>query len=62
MSTAHGPASRVAILLGGGVREALMAQPLLRACEGASVFTSGDAVGTLLYRTPGVPAAAGTTE
>jgi len=35
-------------LLGGGVREALMAQPLLRACEGATVFTSGDAVGTLL--------------
>ena len=35
-------------MLGGGVREALMAQPLLRACEGATVFTSGDAVGTLL--------------
>src|SRR5205823_3234342 len=48
MSTAHGPESRLAILLGGGVREALMAQPLLRACEGASVFTSGDALGTLL--------------
>src|SRR5436305_15238795 len=48
MSTAHGPESRLAILLGGGVREALMAQPLLRACEGATVFASGDAVGTLL--------------
>ena len=48
MSTAPRPSSGVAILLGGGVREALMAQPLLRACEGATVFTSGDAVGTLL--------------
>ena len=48
MSTVPRPSSRVAILLGGGVREALMAQPLLRACEGAMVFTSGDAVGTLL--------------
>ena len=48
MSTAPRPSSGVAILLGGGVREALMAQPLLRACEGATVFASGDAVGTLL--------------
>ena len=48
MSTVPRPSSRVAVLLGGGVREALMAQPLLRACEGAMVFTSGDAVGTLL--------------
>jgi ADP-heptose:LPS heptosyltransferase len=48
MSTAHRPSSGVAIVLGGGVREALMAQPLLRACEGAMVFTSGDAVGALL--------------
>jgi ADP-heptose:LPS heptosyltransferase len=42
------PSSRVAIVLGGGVREALMAQPVLRACEGATVFASADAVGTLL--------------
>lgn len=42
------PASRVAILLGGGVREALMAQPILRVCEGATVFASAEAVGTLL--------------
>ena len=48
MSTEARPASQVAILLGGGVREALMAQPLLRACEGATVFASPDAVGTLL--------------
>src|SRR5207253_9808178 len=48
MSTEARPASQVAILLGGGVREALMAQPLLRACEGATVFSSGDGVGTLL--------------
>ena len=48
MSTVQRPSSGVAILLGGGVREALMAQPLLRACEGATVFTSADAVGTLL--------------
>jgi len=48
MSTAARPSSRVAILLGGGVREALMAQPLLRACEGATVFASPDALGTLL--------------
>jgi ADP-heptose:LPS heptosyltransferase len=38
----------VAILLGGGVREALMAQPILRACDGATVFASADALGTLL--------------
>jgi ADP-heptose:LPS heptosyltransferase len=38
----------VAIVLGGGVREALMAQPVLRACDGATVFASADAVGTLL--------------
>src|SRR5207253_2613371 len=48
MSTSARPAARVAILLGGGVREALMAQPVLRACEGATVFASPDAVGTLL--------------
>ena len=48
MSTVQRPSSGVAILLGGGVREALMAQPLLRACEGATAFTSADAVGTLL--------------
>ena len=40
--------SRVAIILGGGVREALMAQPVLQACDGATVFASADAVGTLL--------------
>ena len=48
MSSAARPAAQIAILLGGGVREALMAQPLLRACEGATVFASPDAVGTLL--------------
>ena len=48
MSTSARPDARVAILLGGGVREALMAQPVLRACEGATVFASPDAVGTLL--------------
>jgi ADP-heptose:LPS heptosyltransferase len=48
MSAEQRPASRVAIVLGGGVREALMAQPILRACEGATVFASADAVGTLL--------------
>jgi ADP-heptose:LPS heptosyltransferase len=42
------PSSRVAIILGGGVREALMAQPVLQACDGATVFASADAVGTLL--------------
>jgi ADP-heptose:LPS heptosyltransferase len=46
------PFARVAIVLGGGVREALMAQPVIRACEGATVFASADAVGTLL----GLPA------
>ena len=51
MSTEQRPSSRVAIILGGGVREALMAQPVLRACDGATVFASADAVGTLL----GVP-------
>ncbi len=48
MSSEPRPASRVAIVLGGGVREALMAQPVLRACDGATVFASADAVGTLL--------------
>jgi ADP-heptose:LPS heptosyltransferase len=48
MSTEQRPSSRVAIVLGGGVREALMAQPVLRACDGATVFASADAVGTLL--------------
>jgi ADP-heptose:LPS heptosyltransferase len=44
----NGPMSSTAILLGGGVREALMAQPVIRACEGATVFASSDGVGTLL--------------
>ena len=48
MSTEPGSSARVAIVLGGGVREALMAQPVLRACDGATVFASADAVGTLL--------------
>jgi len=48
MSTEQRPSSRVAVVLGGGVREALMAQPVLRACDGATVFASADAVGTLL--------------
>src|SRR6202043_2109775 len=48
MSTEPRPSARVVIVLGGGVREALMAQPVLRACEGATVFASADAVGTLL--------------
>jgi ADP-heptose:LPS heptosyltransferase len=48
VSTAARATSNVAVLLGGGVRESLMAQPLLRACEGATVFASPDAVGTLL--------------
>jgi len=48
MSTEPRPSSRVVIVLGGGVREALMAQPVLRACDGATVFASADAVGTLL--------------
>lgn len=48
MSTERRPSSNVAILLGGGVREALMAQSVLRACEGATVFASADAIGTVL--------------
>jgi ADP-heptose:LPS heptosyltransferase len=48
MSTERPATSDVAILLGGGVREALMAQSVLRACEGATVFASADAVGTVL--------------
>src|SRR5436853_348189 len=48
MSTEPRPASRVAVVLGGGVREALLAQPVLRACDGATVFASADAVRTLL--------------
>jgi ADP-heptose:LPS heptosyltransferase len=48
MSTKPRPSSGIAIILGGGVREALMAQPVLRACEGATVFASADALGTLL--------------
>ncbi len=43
---------RTVIVLGGGVREALMAQSVIRVCEGATVFASGDAIGTLI----GVPA------
>jgi len=48
MSTERPALSDVAILLGGGVREALMAQSVLRACEGATVFASADAIGTVL--------------
>jgi ADP-heptose:LPS heptosyltransferase len=48
MSSEQRPSAPVAILLGGGVREALMAQSVVRACEGATVFTSFDALGTLL--------------
>ncbi|HET9847576.1 MAG TPA: glycosyltransferase family 9 protein [Candidatus Dormibacteraeota bacterium] len=48
MSTAERPVSSTAILLGGGVREALMAQSVVRTCEGATVFASVDAMGTLL--------------
>jgi ADP-heptose:LPS heptosyltransferase len=48
MSSEPRPSSRVAIVLGGGVREALMAQPVLHACDGVTVFASADAVGTLL--------------
>ena len=48
MSQERRPSSDVAILLGGGVREALMAQSVLRACEGATVFVSADAIGTVL--------------
>lgn len=42
------PFANVAIVLGGGVREALMAQAVLRACDGATVFASADAVGTMI--------------
>lgn len=52
MSAEQRPAS-TAILLGGGVREALMAQPIIRVCEGAEVFASVEAMGSLL----GLPAA-----
>jgi ADP-heptose:LPS heptosyltransferase len=48
MSTERRAASDVVVLLGGGVREALMAQSVLRACEGATVFASADAIGTVL--------------
>ena len=48
MITERPASSDVTILLGGGVREALMAQSVLRACEGATVFASADAVGTVL--------------
>ena len=37
-----------AILLGGGVREALMAQPVLRAVPGATILAGPDAVRTLV--------------
>lgn len=42
------PFAKVAIVLGGGVREALMAQSVLRTCDGATVFASADAVGTMI--------------
>lgn len=48
MKTESRSQSGVAIILGGGVREALMAQSVVRACEGATVFASFDALGTLL--------------
>ena len=48
MSAQQRPTSTTAILLGGGVREALMAQPVIRACEGVEVFASVEAMGTLL--------------
>src|SRR5258708_37773118 len=48
MSTERRASSDIVILLGGGVREALMAQSGLRACEGATVFASPDAIGTVL--------------
>jgi len=48
MSSERRVVSDVAVLLGGGVREALMAQSVLLACEGATVFASADAVGTIL--------------
>jgi ADP-heptose:LPS heptosyltransferase len=38
---------RTAIVLGGGVREAIMAQPVLRALPGATIFAGPEAVGTL---------------
>jgi ADP-heptose:LPS heptosyltransferase len=40
--------NQTVILLGGGVREALMAQSVIRVCEGATVFASPDAIGTLI--------------
>lgn len=52
MSMESSAPSRVAIILGGGVREALMAQSVLRACEGATVFASADAIGTLIGLPP----------
>src|SRR5689334_1111610 len=48
MSQERRPSSDVAILLGGGVREALMAQSVLRACAGATGFVSADAIGAVL--------------
>jgi ADP-heptose:LPS heptosyltransferase len=48
MTSESRPLSQVAIVLGGGVREALMAQPVVRACEGATVFATADASGTLI--------------
>lgn len=48
MSPEPRPQSQLAVILGGGVREALMAQSVVRACEGATVFASFDALGTLL--------------
>ena len=39
---------RTAILLGGGVREALMAQSVVRAIPGAIVFATPEAIGSLL--------------
>ncbi|HEY8735926.1 MAG TPA: glycosyltransferase family 9 protein [Candidatus Dormibacteraeota bacterium] len=39
---------RTAILLGGGVREAIMAQPVLRAVPGATILAGPEAVGTLV--------------
>ena len=55
MSSERRASSNVVIMLGGGVREALMAQPVLRACEGATVFASADAIGTVL----GLPSVGG---
>jgi ADP-heptose:LPS heptosyltransferase len=48
MTTESRVLSQVAIVLGGGVRESLMAQPVVRACEGATVFATAEAVGTLI--------------